>query len=108
MVPTLLESPRQKVDFNFCNSTRIHTFMLQRFRDFLLAEDDDWHWLPNQRFVPIKPPEKPASPFHKPVAAGTWPRSRIVRPQFSKFRIVKTAAQAIGPIKYPKWSNPVF
>jgi len=76
--------------------------MLQRFRDYLLAEDDDWPWRPNQRFVPTKPQQKPASPLQKPVAAGTWPRSRIVRPKFSKFRMVKTAAQAIGPIKYPR------
>jgi len=82
--------------------------MLQHFRDFLLAEDDDCPWLPHQRFVPTKPPGKPASALHKPVAAGTWPRSRIVRPKFSKFRMVKTAAQAIGPIKYPKWSNAGF
>ena len=79
--------------------------MLQRFRDYLLAEDDDWPWLANQGAVPGKP-GKTSNTLSK--ACGTWPRSRIVRPKFTRSTFVKTASQAIGPVKYPRWSNTGF
>lgn len=88
-------------------SRRINTLVLESFRDYLLAEDDGWLWLPDRGAVPGEPEEKPP-PLRQSFPGRTTPRSRIVRPKIVKPRMIPTTPKTIGPIRYPSFTNPIF